>query len=124
MKILRHRLVRDDGTPYPYVASPNVGGQIQHRYLIIHYTAGPNADVAIRSLVNRDRPVSAHLVIGRDGSITQLVPFNRVAWHAGASRWLGLEGLNPDRYTLRILVEDGTSGENLELNVPFVVQAG
>jgi N-acetylmuramoyl-L-alanine amidase len=104
MKILRHRLVEDDNEPYPYVASPNVGGQLLHRYLIIHYTAGPNADVAINSLTNPHRPVSAHLVIGRDGSLTQLVPFNRVAWHAGASRWLGLEGLN--QYSIGIELDN------------------
>ena len=93
MKILRHRLVEDDNKPYPYVASPNVGGQLLHRYLIIHYTAGPNVDVAINSLTNPHRPVSAHLVIGRDGSLTQLVTFSRVAWHAGASRWDCITGI-------------------------------
>lgn len=29
--------------------------------------------------------VSAHLFIRRDGSVVQFVPFNRRAWHAGAS---------------------------------------
>ena len=29
--------------------------------------------------------VSAHLCIGRDGAVTQYVPFHRRAWHAGAS---------------------------------------
>jgi N-acetylmuramoyl-L-alanine amidase len=43
---------------------------------------------------NGDKSVSAHLVIGRDGSITQLVAFDRVAWHAGISRWGNLTGLN------------------------------
>ncbi|MDB5972060.1 MAG: N-acetylmuramyl-L-alanine amidase, negative regulator of AmpC, AmpD [Hydrocarboniphaga sp.] len=33
--------------------------------------------------------VSAHCCIFRDGSVTQYVPFDRRAWHAGASSWRG-----------------------------------
>lgn len=32
--------------------------------------------------------------MGRDGEITQLVAFNRKAWHAGTSRWAGRNGVN------------------------------
>lgn len=38
--------------------------------------------------------VSAHLLIRRDGSIRQYVPFNRRAWHAGASCFEGRERCN------------------------------
>lgn len=38
--------------------------------------------------------VSAHLLIRRDGSIRQYVPFNRRAWHAGESRYQGRERCN------------------------------
>lgn len=40
------------------------------------------------------REVSAHLVIDRDGTITQLVPFDTIAWHAGKSQWKDRESLN------------------------------
>ncbi|NTW37338.1 MAG: hypothetical protein HGB17_14700 [Syntrophobacteraceae bacterium] len=33
-------------------------------------------------------------MIDRDGAIVQMVPFNHKAWHAGASRWGKIEGLN------------------------------
>lgn len=33
--------------------------------------------------------VSCHLLIGRKGQLTQFVPFNKRAWHAGESAWLG-----------------------------------
>lgn len=33
--------------------------------------------------------VSAHLLIRRDGSVRQYVPFNRRAWHAGVSEFQG-----------------------------------
>jgi len=94
MKIRNHRLLQDDGTALPYQASPNKNGVLQPRWLVMHYTAGRNADSSISWLVNPQAKASAHLVIGRDGGITQLVPFNVVAWHAGASSWQGVSGLN------------------------------
>ncbi len=94
MKIRNHRLLQDDGTALPFQASPNKNGVLQPRWLVMHYTAGRNADSSISWLVNPQAKASAHLVIGRDGGITQLVPFNVVAWHAGASSWQGVSGLN------------------------------
>lgn len=38
--------------------------------------------------------VSAHLLIRRDGSVTQYVPFHLRAWHAGASAFEGRAGCN------------------------------
>jgi N-acetylmuramoyl-L-alanine amidase len=76
----------------PFVPSPNVGGQLSPKFLIIHYTAsGPRSDIA-RYFSQESVDVSAHLVIRRDGTIRQCVPFNRVAWHAGKSHWTGNDG--------------------------------
>lgn len=94
MKIVNHRLVKDDGTPYPFVATPNMGRKVEPRYLVIHYTAGRSARESIGFLATKKAGASAHIVIGRDGAITQMVPFDRVAWHAGESRWEGVVGLN------------------------------
>ena len=38
--------------------------------------------------------VSAHLLIRRDGTLHQYVPFNRRAWHAGISNFEGRERCN------------------------------
>ncbi len=38
--------------------------------------------------------VSAHFVIGRKGEVTQFVPCDRRAWHAGESEWQGRSGCN------------------------------
>ncbi len=94
MKILRHRLHQDDGTAIRFMRSPNIGGKVEARYLVVHYTAGSSAQGAIDSLVDPKAKASAHLVIARDGAVTQLVAFDDVAWHAGRSRWNGLEGMN------------------------------
>jgi len=94
MKIVNHRLVRDDGTPYPFRATPNQGGTITPRWLVMHYTAGGSASESINWLANPDAKASAHIVIAKDGSITQMVDFNRRAWHAGESQWKNVDGLN------------------------------
>lgn len=81
-----------------YKASPNHGGTINTEatpfYIILHYTATVNAKEAIGILCDPNREVSAHLVIDRNGEVTQLVPFNIVAWHAGVSKWKGISSLN------------------------------
>lgn len=89
--IVDHRLARD-GTAVPFVRSPNVGGVMKPRFLIIHYTAsGPASDIP-GFFAGRAARASAHLVIRRDGAVTQCVPFDRVAWHAGTSAWTDRQG--------------------------------
>lgn len=94
MKINNHRLVADDGTPVRYVETPNKGGLMTPEYLVVHYTAGSSAEGSVAWMCNPAAKAAAHLVIGRDGSLTQLAPFNRVTWHAGKSEWEGRSGLN------------------------------
>jgi N-acetyl-anhydromuramoyl-L-alanine amidase len=38
--------------------------------------------------------VSSHVLVARDGTLTQYVPFGLRAWHAGPSWWRGREGCN------------------------------
>ena len=38
--------------------------------------------------------VSSHVLIARDGALTQYVPFGQRAWHAGVSHWCGREACN------------------------------
>lgn len=94
MKILQHFLHIDDATRVPFAKTPNLGKEFHPEYLVMHYTAGSTAAGAVQWLTNPQSLASAHLVIGRDGSLTQLAPFNRIAWHAGASFWEGRNGLN------------------------------
>ena len=104
MKIINHRLYHDDNTPYPFRPTPNMSKTLKPEYLIMHYTASSNAEDAIRWLTNSRVKASAHLVIARDGNITQLVPFDTRAWHAGRSSWQGLSGLN--KYSIGIELDN------------------
>lgn len=95
MKIANHRLQRPDGTPYRFVSTPNVSsGALTAKYLVMHFTAGSSASESINWLANPAAKASAHIVIDKAGNITQMVPFNKVAWHAGQSQWRGINGLN------------------------------
>lgn len=74
--------------------TPNHGGEIEPRFIVMHYTAGTSALSAVKTLTNPASRVSAHLVIDTDGQIWQLAPFNIKTWHAGPSRHMGYSGLN------------------------------
>jgi len=78
----------------PYIASPNKSGKITPIFIVQHYTAGYTAESAINILTRRGSGVSAHVTVDLDGTITQLVPFNIKAWHAGPSQHMGYNGMN------------------------------
>jgi len=82
------------GKNVSHVDTPNKGGRIKPTYLVFHYTAGRSAEASVNWLTNPDANASAHLVVGRDGKVTQLAPFTTKTWHAGRSHWDGLVGLN------------------------------
>jgi N-acetylmuramoyl-L-alanine amidase len=83
---IRDNFLFVDGEQVPFRQSPNVGRQITPTLIVIHYTGDNSMAGAVSWLCyanpDRSKRVSAHLVIGKDGSIVQLVPFNMVAWHA------------------------------------------
>ncbi len=104
MEINKHRLIADN---VDWQESPNQGGRLvngQPDSIIIHYTAGSSAESAVRSLSNPKQKVSAHLVIGRQGEIFQLLAFNTVALHAGRSSWQGRSGYN--KYSIGIEIDN------------------
>lgn len=105
MHITDHHLVADQGEPVIRLEpSPNRGRTMNPQYLIMHYTAGSNAESAVNWLANPHANASAHLVIAADGGITQMLPFNIIGWHAGISHWNGLDGLN--KYSIGIELDN------------------
>ncbi len=67
-------------------ASPNFNDR-KPNFVVIHHTSDDTADQALGTLSNPLRSVSAHYLIGRDGTIFQLVDERARAWHAGESKW-------------------------------------
>ncbi len=56
-------------------------------------TLDPAAHASFQELA--DLRVSSHLFLNRSGAAVQYVPFNRAAWHAGASSFMGHTNCNP-----------------------------
>lgn len=94
MKIQKHRL---SGQQVTFRQSPNHGGKFAKGFpdaIIIHYTAGASFSSSLNTLCDPKSKVSAHLLIGRNGEIAQMVPFDTKAWHAGRSSYKGRNGYN------------------------------
>ncbi|PKP82902.1 MAG: N-acetylmuramoyl-L-alanine amidase [Alphaproteobacteria bacterium HGW-Alphaproteobacteria-18] len=62
--------------------------------LVLHYTGMESGDAALARMRDPEAKVSAHYMVWEDGRIVRLVAENDRAWHAGVSRWQGLEDLN------------------------------
>ena len=89
-----HVLYLDD-KPVAQKKTPNMGGGlIRPSLLVMHFTASQRAAGAISWLCNPVAKASAQIVIDIDGTVTQLMPLNRIAWHAGLSKWKGKSGCN------------------------------
>lgn len=79
-------------------ASPNcderTGGRAAD-LLLLHYTGMTSTLAALARLRDENAPrVSSHYLVDEEGTILQLVPEVRRAWHAGISRWAGESDIN------------------------------
>ena len=68
------------------------GAQIE--LVVIHYTAMANAEAALERLCGSEFDVSAHYLVGRDGTVFRIVREDKRAWHAGAGSWAGRGDVN------------------------------
>jgi N-acetylmuramoyl-L-alanine amidase len=92
---VKDHLLYQDGKLVPQRPAPDHGGKITPRLIVIHYTATEGLASPLGWLTKKDdTPVSAHLIVGKDGDAYQLVPFNIEAWHAGKSSYEGRSGVN------------------------------
>ncbi len=62
--------------------------------LVLHYTGMQSAAAALDRLCEEAARVSSHHLVEEDGTIWQLVPDERRAWHAGPSFWRGHSDIN------------------------------
>ena len=65
-----------------------------------------SARVSINRLKNPKSKVSCHYLITRNGIVHRMVNDNRVAWHAGKSKWRNINNLN--YYSLGIEIHSVT----------------
>jgi N-acetylmuramoyl-L-alanine amidase len=103
-KIDQARFQQDD-RPVDQIPSTFIGGSFSGppKIVVLHFTYGGTA----RSSANwfrdpRNPGSSAHVVIERDGAVIQCVPLDKVAWHAGKSRWRDIVGLNTHSFGIEL----------------------
>ena len=73
--------------------------------ILLHYTGMETMEVAKERLEDPDAEVSAHYLLDEDGTLYDLVPEDKRAWHAGVAYWdhetdinsvsIGIEMVNP-----------------------------
>jgi N-acetyl-anhydromuramyl-L-alanine amidase AmpD len=85
---VKNHFLFKDGEQVEYIPSPDHGGIMEVRILVIHYTATEGLQSPLSWLTKDDDvQVSAHLIVDLNGKAYQLVPFNIEAWHAGKSSY-------------------------------------
>ncbi len=62
--------------------------------LVFHYDSGESLETSAKYQQADKTMASVHVLIGRDGRMIQLLPFNTIAWHAGKSDYKGRSGYN------------------------------
>lgn len=104
MIITNHLLT---GENIEFKQSSNTSGKFKTSLpdtIVIHYTTGRSHQSSVTSLSTPSSKASAHLVIGRDEKITQLIPFNTTAQNDGQSSFEGRVGFN--KYSIGIEIDD------------------
>lgn len=79
--------------------------------IVLHATEQESVKKSLHTLktANRGGPVSAHYLVGRDGSIHQLVGDEQRAWHAGIGRWGTITDVNSASIGIELDNDGGAS---------------
>lgn len=90
LRIVNHRIAGVE-----FRGANSCGGFLRDATVIVcHDTAAVRPGSSVEWFANPECTVSAHVVVERDGTATQMVPFDQVAYHAGQSSWGGRSGVN------------------------------
>ena len=77
------------------VQSPNFNDRkLPISMVVLHYTGMRSNSEAMARMCDPSSQVSAHYMIDEDGVVTNLVPEDKRAWHAGKSYWRGITDVN------------------------------
>lgn len=119
---VRNHLLYEDGKQVTYKQTPNLSSGVKDiRYIVLHYDGSNNETSAVNWMTDPKSKVSSDLHIAKSGKITQLAPFNKITWHAGASAWKGLTGLN--KYSIGIEQQNpNAKADWTELQITTVIK--
>lgn len=101
-------------SPITEMPSPNVNERPDGTpisCIVLHHTQRyESAEATARYFQSPASQVSAHYIVDRDGSIIRCVPDGQRAWHAGVSRFRGVDNVND----FSIGIEICNRGDNIE----------
>ena len=90
------------------------------KFIIIHYTGMQSEIESINRLIDKNSKVSCHYLINRKGTIMQMVKENKIAWHAGVSKWKNIKNLNKNSIGIELVNKGHIFGyenySNLQIN--------
>ena len=90
------------------------------KFIIIHYTGMQSEIESIKRLIHKNSKVSCHYLINRKGKIMQMVKENKIAWHAGVSKWKNIKNLNKNSIGIELVNKGHFFGyenySNLQIN--------
>lgn len=72
----------------------NTRGAQTVKVIVLHADASPTEKGCLSWLQSSESKVSYHALVGRDGKIYTVVPYDRRAWHAGKAVWNGEKDVN------------------------------
>ncbi len=110
MRIVDHWLIAKG---IRHIPTPNIGKSFPPGLpdtLVLHYTAMDSCQQAVNLLCSPQHKAAAHLVVARNGSLRQLVPFDTITWHAGQSEHNQRKQLN--NYALGIEIDNAGHLDN------------
>jgi N-acetylmuramoyl-L-alanine amidase len=64
------------------------------KVIVLHADASPTEKGCLSWLQSSESKVSYHALVGRDGKVYTVVPYDRRAWHAGKAEWNGHKDVN------------------------------
>lgn len=110
---IRNDLLYMDGKLVEQRRSPNVrAGVLVPKFLVMHCSEGNSFKGTVDWLTSAESQASAHLVVGKDLEVAQLVPFNKIAVHAGVSDWQG--EVDMSKYSIGIELDNPAYLETVE----------
>ena len=83
--------------------SPKIRRKGEIKFIIIHYTGMQSKIAAIKRLTRLEYKVSCHYLIDREGNTIRMVDENKIAWHAGKSRWGQFDSLNKNSIGIELV---------------------
>ncbi|MFD1474928.1 N-acetylmuramoyl-L-alanine amidase, partial [Ancylobacter polymorphus] len=95
--IVDGKVVSQGDIDVDFIPAASIGGPFEAadpRFIVLDFASTDAAAGLVSAFSRPQTNASVHFVISRDGGMIQMVPLDRIAWHAGTSEWKGLRGLN------------------------------